>query len=356
MEGHARLKSNLSIIAHSQDLVELRYGVWNPSSFTIRDESNAGRLYIAIASLNGRNSHGDIARVSGLSRSEVEALIDYLDQLGVIEFRSTGVFEHYTQYALAGLAPHSKSDRLTGDGYRVAIVGDGDVTQEVEAALRRIVGASTMHVIPESNELFKTLSSCDSEVLADGLKFQQFVQRFSEWDNSLLVLAQSTINPISSALINRICLARNITWLYCAVDGPFIFIGPTFVPNKTACYECLERRVTMNLREGASYQRYKVALLDGRVSAASKSILHSAIASLLSVHASLELLNYFITSSNFTVESSSRFTCQLWSSHSRRSLDYRVAQRAVPSQDATTPEPTSTSEASYARYELWEFL
>ena len=34
-----RLKRHYSIVAHSPDLVELRHGVWNPESYTFRDDA-----------------------------------------------------------------------------------------------------------------------------------------------------------------------------------------------------------------------------------------------------------------------------------------------------------------------------
>ena len=75
----------------------------------------------------------------------------------------------------------------------------------------------------------------------------------------------SVIQPLQLRLLNQISLALGIPWMHAAIDGPFLLIGPCFVPHRTSCYACFETRVTMNLRESASYQQYKSALAAGRV-------------------------------------------------------------------------------------------
>jgi len=52
--SNLRIKPQFSVIAHSSDVVELRYGLWNPASFTLEDETASGKLYRMLA--------GDIAR------------------------------------------------------------------------------------------------------------------------------------------------------------------------------------------------------------------------------------------------------------------------------------------------------
>ena len=64
-----RLKRHYSIVAHSDDVVELRHGTWNPLSFTLRDDSGTGVLRGVLGRLDGSHSLGEIADVEGQSRS-----------------------------------------------------------------------------------------------------------------------------------------------------------------------------------------------------------------------------------------------------------------------------------------------
>jgi hypothetical protein len=56
----------------------------------------------------------------------------------------------------------------------------------------------------------------------------------------------------------------------------------------------------MNLREAASYQRYKQALMEGRVYGAAPPI-HAVLAPMLSSLTAFEAANFLLTGSNFTV-------------------------------------------------------
>jgi hypothetical protein len=56
----------------------------------------------------------------------------------------------------------------------------------------------------------------------------------------------------------------------------------------------------MNLRELASYQKYKNALCDGRVQGA-KFELEPALCSLVAAHTTMESVNYLLTSTTYTV-------------------------------------------------------
>ena len=48
-----RLKRHLSIIGHSPDEAELRYGVWNPVSHTLKDDSESGTLLKILMDMRG---------------------------------------------------------------------------------------------------------------------------------------------------------------------------------------------------------------------------------------------------------------------------------------------------------------
>jgi hypothetical protein len=56
----------------------------------------------------------------------------------------------------------------------------------------------------------------------------------------------------------------------------------------------------MNLREAASYQRYKTALLDGRTRE-STAPLNAILVTMLASHTAFEVLNFLTTGAGFTV-------------------------------------------------------
>jgi thiazole/oxazole-forming peptide maturase SagC family component len=144
------------------------------------------------------------------------------------------------------------------------------------------------------------LTDGNASWIDDGLLFEEKLLVFERWRNAVLVFASRIINPVQLRLLNRICLAHRIPWLHAAIDGPFLFVGPIFVPHRSACYECLETRIMMNLRESASYQRYKLAIADRQVRFGQLP-LEPVTCGILSSHASLEAMNYVLTGSSSTV-------------------------------------------------------
>jgi len=76
-----------------------------------------------------------------------------------------------------------------------------------------------------------------------------------------------------------------------AIDGPFIFIGPTFHGKQNPCYDCFETRISMNLRENDSYQKYKNAIATNQVYIQEGDPLLGVTSNLLVTHALLEILN-----------------------------------------------------------------
>src|SRR5579872_4444796 len=93
-QANIRIKQHYSIIPHSPDLVEIRSGVWNPTSFMLSDHSQSGNLFKIVAALNGQASTGEIAKQHHLSRAEVEGVVDQLHQLDVIENAQLSLHEY----------------------------------------------------------------------------------------------------------------------------------------------------------------------------------------------------------------------------------------------------------------------
>jgi bacteriocin biosynthesis cyclodehydratase domain-containing protein len=296
-QKNLRIKRHYSIIAHSPDIVELRYGVWNPISFTLTDEAESGHLFKLLSRLDGSLSPAELAKAENMPRADVEALLDHLTQLGVVEAGSSNSLDHYLDDIFPTLKPVGNE---TLPDLPIILMGDPELTREIQRYLEGSLIDTDITVAQADDPTWLALSDNDTSWLMKGIAFEEKMEIFEKWRNKFLVLATKVINPILFQTLNRTCLELRIPWIHSAIDGPFLFIGPTFVPQRSACYECFETRVIMNLRETASYQRYKQALVEGHIKYGRLPV-ELVLLGLLASHTALETLNFVQTANSFTV-------------------------------------------------------
>ena len=146
----------------------------------------------------------------------------------------------------------------------------------------------------------RDLVRCARASYEDGISFEEAVAPFARWRGHFVIHASASVNPLELRGLNRVCLHHRVPCIAAAMDGPFLLIGPTVLPGRTACLECLETRVLMNLRQAADYQAYKLALLEGRATG-SCTPLDGVLASLLASFVSMEALNFALAGTSFTV-------------------------------------------------------
>jgi thiazole/oxazole-forming peptide maturase SagC family component len=108
-----------------------------------------------------------------------------------------------------------------------------------------------------------------------------------------------TVHPILLRNLNRVCLHLGIPWVHAVADGPYLIIGPTFVPGRSPCYECLDTRVTLSMRESESYTRYKRALANHSVKTGQPHLM-GPFRGMLASLAALEVGNLVTSGTNFT--------------------------------------------------------
>jgi bacteriocin biosynthesis cyclodehydratase domain-containing protein len=292
-----RLKRHYSVVPHSSDVVELRHGTWNAISFTLSDDSGAGRLARIVSRLDGRLSTAEIAAAEGVPASDVEALVDELTELGVLEDGPAHALDYYLDHVVPNLSPFGA--RRAGPSSLV-VLGDDTVTDAFRRALDSSSAAGELDVVSADDSIRRRLSHGAASWDSDPLAFAEEAPSFAAWRDSLVVIAGSTLSPPELHAFNRVSLHHRIPWILAAADGPFLLVGPTFVPWRSACCDCLEARVGMNLREGASYQKYKLALAEGRATQATAPI-DGVLASMLASYAAFEALNFALTGTTFTV-------------------------------------------------------
>lgn len=292
---HYRIRQQVSVIPHSPDEVELRQGVWNAVSMTFTDEQHSGQLARIVTRLDGTASLSRIASEEQVPREQVERLVDDLVAYGLVEDAPSTAIDHY----LAGATQWRIAEDLDRD-QRVLVLADPPLQELVLSGLSAVLGEARVEVVSRDDPAAAVLDSLDTSWLNDGLATEERLAVFEGWKDAVVVAACTTVNPVRTTVLNRACLHHGIRWVHAALDGPFALIGPSFLPRESSCYECLETRVLMNLREAASYQRYKTAILAARVRDGAEPML-APFASILGSHLVIEALNLVLTGTSFTV-------------------------------------------------------
>jgi bacteriocin biosynthesis cyclodehydratase domain-containing protein len=288
-----RIKRHFSVVAHSANVVELRHGAWNAIAHTIADESESGHLLRLLRCLDGTRDANQIAIAEGVPLREVEALLDHLFEIGVLEMGVGSALDFFAEHAAGHFGGHvaaPEQPRVPP----IVIGDDGPLAAQIAALL----GADP--ISDDTDQIGKGLVWCAKASLEGGLAFEEAVTSFERWRGRFVVYAAASVNPLKMRGLNRVCLYHRVPCIAAAIDGPFLLVGPTVLPGRSACLECLETRVLMNLREAANYQAYKMALLEGRTSGASAPI-DGVLSALLSALVSMEALNFTLAGTSFTV-------------------------------------------------------
>jgi hypothetical protein len=126
-----RLKRAYAVVTHSPDSVELRYGVWNPTSFHLTDEYESGNLAKLLIHLGDFKTASQLAEITDVPRGECEALLDHLVELGVVEDAPTTALDHYIDHIIPAL----KSAPTDGLMRPILLLGDPVLMAEIERHL-----------------------------------------------------------------------------------------------------------------------------------------------------------------------------------------------------------------------------
>ncbi len=296
---HLKIKPFYSVVAHSVNSVELRSGVWNPTSYTLTDETNKGYLLPLILALNGEKSLSEISQELNIPRSELESLIDHLQEISAIETNPSSAIDLYFEQISPNIHATDTYKKNVSPKWPVMLFGDNDLVSDLQKLLVNTLGEDFVSAIDSADSQIDKLENASSDWLYDGLEFEKMTEQFSSWKNNLFVLIQKNINPSLCFKLNRIFHDLKIPWVYAAIDGPFLFIGPTFNQN-TACFECFETRISMNVKDHASYLKYKIASANQQVKNSKNFSLDPILRGLLTSHAAMEVTNFSLTGNSYT--------------------------------------------------------
>lgn len=291
-----RIKPMFSLVAHSPDVVELRAGVWNPLSITLSDQTGSGKLYSMLKLLDGTQTTAQIAKEVGISIKDVKKVLAHLEQFDALETGPSSALDYYLSNLMGKTLFSEPNPAISAS---LTIMSDSELGLKVSSALEDVPGLS-ITVVSFDTKAGHILAERDFTITEDALNTLRMLGNVASCAKGVLAVVLETIHPIVLRNINRVALHLNIPWLHAVFDGPFILIGPTFIPARSPCYECFEARIGFNIRETKSYQAYKEALAEGRVQQG-QLLLPRPLYGLLASLTSLEILNFLLTGTNFTI-------------------------------------------------------
>lgn len=88
--------------------------------------------------------------------------------------------------------------------------------------------------------------------------------------------------------VNRACLASGTRWLHICMSGTTVQFGPTFVPNSTACFTCLDLRFRTHQPDLDGYLAHRARCSGGDVNRDEGSL--SPLSSAVAGQAALEVM------------------------------------------------------------------
>jgi len=296
MPAHPRLKRHFALVAHDPDIVEIRNGAWNVVSYTLTDEKKTGKLFALLDGLDGTISPANLALREGVSRSDVESLIDHLVQLDVVEFGPATSFDYYLDQFASPLMFHGQRGRSIRD---IALVGDEALGRQIRDLIADTLSDARFVEGDRLAPLETLLAQTDISWLFDGLASERRMAGLADLAGAFVIVADRVVHPVRLQVMNRVALRHRIPWMQAAVDGPQLLIGPIVDPPHTACFECFETRMLMNAREAAPYVAYKRLLAKGAVRPEGWRM-ERVLGTMVAAHTALEALNFLLTGTSFT--------------------------------------------------------
>jgi bacteriocin biosynthesis cyclodehydratase domain-containing protein len=120
---------------------------------------------------------------------------------------------------------------------RVGVVGSADLRQAIASAIDSI-GVGSISELGEP-------STWDTEAGGEPASLDVIVA-CQDWPAFTFFDA-----------VNRACLVSGIRWFRVAISGTSAQLGPTVVPNQTACYTCLDLRLQTHEPDLDGYRAYR---------------------------------------------------------------------------------------------------
>jgi bacteriocin biosynthesis cyclodehydratase domain-containing protein len=234
-----QLKDVFGVFVLSANDVEFRTGSTSGRSFLVSDPEKRDLLGGIVEKIV--SSQTSPARPwNSAERELIDELIPELDKNGLIASNGKhGPGDSHRQFPPLLSKPLAEA--------RVAIVGHG------------VLGGAIGRLLSEDK--FESISVIESSSVArvdggtQGLAGSNICREIharpgshSEWlktisDLDWIVAAQDSFEPEELDALNKAALEMGRPWTLVCFDGYEGWVGPTFVPEQTACFSCFQRRL-----------------------------------------------------------------------------------------------------------------
>jgi bacteriocin biosynthesis cyclodehydratase domain-containing protein len=252
-------RPDVRVVVHDPDTVELRTGVWNTDSVTLRDEDGKGVLAELVLALADGATVRDLRGRRGVAASALTDVVEALLANDVL--RLTGPDAR-------GMTSPTAAQTL-GMGARDRVRPESTILlapDELANLFGPALGAEYTGAVSRADSaLVASLLARDLFLDTDGLATSDAAANFLSWKESAVVVLWPELHPFLLGNLNRLSHEVGFRLVPAVVDGPFGIIGPVVLPGLTPCFACAESRVLDTMRDSALYVRYREALARGQV-------------------------------------------------------------------------------------------
>ena len=128
---------------------------------------------------------------------------------------------------------------------RVALIGSDSLTSRIHKSLLGMDFDSLVKIEGLSEKTAYDSSQLHKEVIS----------QLEEVD--FLIACQDTADYRFFQTINTACLETQTRWMHVAISGTKGLMGPTIIPQQSACYVCYDKRLASNASELQGYLAYQ---------------------------------------------------------------------------------------------------
>jgi bacteriocin biosynthesis cyclodehydratase domain-containing protein len=236
--GSIRLKDVFGVCVLSPDEVQFRTGSMSGISYVVSDPERRGLLGTVI----DRLFLADATQSRPWNESETNLIQEVLPQLvesGLVEADGPQPSASDARSSLTPILDKNLAEA------RVAIVGHGVLGNAVRSLLAPAPWASIK--IFESSSVARDIDAT-AQVTAMARGQAASKPRETDWAEAIggfdwIVAAQDSFEPEELSALNRAALRVSVPWSLVCFDGYEGWVGPTFVPGQTPCFNCFQRRL-----------------------------------------------------------------------------------------------------------------
>jgi len=231
-------------VVRSENRIEFRAGPWSGPMLEVSSDDGGGGPTALVEALDGETTAEEVIEAADRESFDAETALERLvEKRIVVEATAEPELYFNGRHATGDASPRSLL--AVGDGRGVArLVADLATLEGVRTRLVPVDG--TPSSVPPSVEVG---SIDDLESAFDGTDF--------------VVSITDRPRPSLEERLNELVAERDVRWTRARIDGYDAVVGPTVVPDETACFECYRRRRNATVPAAASYRRHVDGCTDG---------------------------------------------------------------------------------------------